>query len=289
MGRELRRVPLDFDWPIGEVWHGYLMPDQLTEDACPDCKNGYSPHAQHLFDLWYGRAPFDPTSTGSTPLQPDTPAVREFAERNVVNAPWFYGTGEPAIRREAQRLADLFNGAWGHHLAQDDVDALVAAGRLIDFTHTWSPEERWQPIDPPVTPTAAQVNEWSLRGMGHDSINASVVISARCAREGFDVECPRCEGHASTEAYPGQRAEAEAWEPTDPPEGEGYQLWETTSEGSPKSPVFATLDELCTYAAEHCSVFADHMVSAAEWRRMLDADFVHLDMEAADGQRITFI
>lgn len=30
-----------------------------------------------------------------------------------------------------------------------------------------------------------------------------------------------------------------------PPKGDGYQLWETTSEGKPMSPVFATLDELC--------------------------------------------
>lgn len=56
--------------------------------------------------------------------------------------------------------------------------------------------------------------------------------------------CPTCDGHASLEKYPGQRAEAAAWRPTDPPEGEGWQYWETVSEGSPISPVFATAEEL---------------------------------------------
>ena len=57
-------------------------------------------------------------------------------------------------------------------------------------------------------------------------------------------DCPTCDGHGSLEAYPGQRAEADAWEPTEPPEGEGWQYWETVSEGSPISPVFATADGL---------------------------------------------
>lgn len=250
MSREVRRVPLTFDWPLKKVWHGYLRPDRLDGGACPACRNGYSPRAQELFDLWYGYVPFDPASTGSTRLRHDTPAVREFAERNVSRAPEFYGTGEHAIVQEAQRLADLWNGMWFHHITQDDVDALVNAGRLMDFTHTWSRETGWVKKDPPVTPTAAQVNEWSLRGFGHDSINASVVIRARCEREGVDHTCPRCEGHASIEVYPGQRADAEAWEPTDPPTGDGWQLWETVTEGSPITPVFTSPDALARHMTD---------------------------------------
>lgn len=247
MSREVRRVPVDFDWPLHKVWEGYLMPDSLHGEPCPDCKNGYSPHAQNLFDLWYGYIPFDPHSTGSTPLRHDTPAVREFAERNVQRAPEYYGHGESAIVCEARRLADLWNGSWCHHLAQDDVDALVEADRLYDFTHTWSPETRWQKIEPPVFPTAEQVNEWSLRGFGHDSCNAHIVIAARCAREGVRTTCQTCQGHANVEVYPGQRADADAWEHTEPPTGEGWQLWETVSEGSPVSPVFETAEALAQW------------------------------------------
>jgi hypothetical protein len=250
MGREVRRVPLEFDWPLNKVWEGFLTPDQFDEDDCPDCRNGYSPQAQNLYDLWYGKLPFDPASTGSTPWRHDSPAVRAFAERNVSNAPDYYGTGEAAIVREAQRLADLFNGSWSHHLSQEDVDALVAGGRLYDFTHKVVPGKGWQKIEPPVHPTAEQVNEWSLRGMGHDGINAHVVIQARCEREGVEERCPTCKGHGSIERYEGQRAEAEAWKQTDPPQGDGWQLWETVSEGSPVSPVFTTADELAAWMSD---------------------------------------
>src|ERR1700733_7323918 len=208
--REVRRVPLDVDGPRGEVWEGYLMPDRFSEEPCEACcydrppsimdhlfpaprsGTGYSPHGQYLHGLWYGNArgapergplPFHPERYGSTLLGPDTPAVRRFAERNGASAPEYYGAGEYAIVREAERLAALWNGMWCHHLNQDDVNALVAEGRLGDFTHTWSRTSGGQKIEPPVIPAAAQVNEGSLSGMGHASINAGIAVSARCKRE----------------------------------------------------------------------------------------------------------
>lgn len=248
MGREIKRVPVNFDWPLYEVWHGFLMPDELDETPCPDCSgSGYSDHARMLKDLWYGYLPFDPTTTGSVPLTPATPAVREFAERNVGRSPEFYGTGEAAVAREATRLADMWNGQWCHHLAQEDVDALVEDARLHDFTHTWTKGDGWKPIEPVPTVTAEQVNTWSLRGLAHDSINCLVVVRARCEREGVEELCASCKGHGSFEGYEGQRAEAEAWEQSEPPTGEGWQLWETTSEGSPISPVFAAAEDLATW------------------------------------------
>lgn len=245
MGRQVRRVPPDFNHPLNKVWDGFLMPDRFDEADCPGCTSGYSPHAQHLYDLWYGKIPFDPASTGSTPFPPTHPAIQGLARRNVDRAPEFYGTSSYAFDREARRLADHFNNGWLHHLDQDDVDALLEAGRLMDFTHRWSAETRkLEPIEPAVTPTAIEVNEWSLRGMGHDGINCGVVIKARCEREGVNDTCATCGGYGSLEAYPGQRAEAEAWEPTEPPTGDGWQLWETVSEGSPISPVFGSAEEL---------------------------------------------
>lgn len=59
-----------------------------------------------------------------------------------------------------------------------------------------------------------------------------------------------------------------------PPVGEGYQLWETTSEGSPVSPVFATLDELCEWCEKYATTFGSFKASEAEWKQMLDRDFV---------------
>lgn len=42
--------------------------------------------------------------------------------------------------------------------------------------------------------------------------------------------------------------DANAWERTEPPEGEGWQLWQTISEGGPISPVFDTPEKLAFYA-----------------------------------------
>lgn len=242
MSRVVRRVPLDFDWPQGEVWEGFLLPSSLRATTCPSCGgHGYSPRAKELQDLWYGDPPtFRPEDNGSKPFPIDHPVIQARAQRNVEASPSYYGTGDDAIRREARRLAQLWNTAWCHHLNADDVAALVHGGRLRDLTHTWDRENGWTPKDPPALPTPEEVNEWSLSGFGHDGINQWVVVQARCAREGVEEGCSTCAGHGSVEVYPGQRAEADAWTAQDPPAGAGWQLWESVSEGSPITPVFPT-------------------------------------------------
>jgi len=258
MSREVRRVPLDFAHPLGQVWSGYVRPDDLDGLPCPVCGpasgdrpggygDGRSPEARRLHALWYGYVPFDPAETGSTPFGPDHPKVWAFAQRNVERSPEFYGRGVFAVTREAVRLGRLFDAQWSHHLTQEDVDALVEAGRLTDFTHQFVPGKGWQSRDPQPEVTAEQVNAWSLDGFGHDSINCMVVCDARCEREGWPTTCPECDGHGSIEAYPGQRDDAENWEHSEPPTGEGWQLWETTTEGSPVSPVFATDRDLARW------------------------------------------
>jgi hypothetical protein len=104
MGREIRRVPVGFDHPVGETWPGFLNPHHPRR--CPDCKNGYSAAAQRYSDEWYGKAPFDPCSTGSKLFGPNHPAVLAFARRNVGHSPAFYGRDEMAVAREARRLAE---------------------------------------------------------------------------------------------------------------------------------------------------------------------------------------
>ena len=59
------------------------------------------------------------------------------------------------------------------------------------------------------------------------------------------------------------------------PDGEGYQLWENTSEGSPYSPVFKTLDELCEWCENNTTVFASEKISKEQWKRILDNDAVN--------------
>lgn len=130
----MRRVPLDFDWPLNVVWQGYLRPDELDLPPCPVCTN-----------------PSDHDGHGSAAVA---------SEIGPVTRP--------------------------HQIAH-----------------------------------------------GHRTVGA-------------DTRCPRCgdRGHVGT---PGQVAAYERWRETEPPTGRGWQLWETTSEGSPISPVFAAADDLIAW------------------------------------------
>jgi hypothetical protein len=282
MGRELRRVLLDFDHPVGQPWPGFLNPLH-SATKCAHCDGtGYSPEARHMHDLWYGYAPFKPEDRGSVPWTADSLPVRAFAERNVRQSPEYYGTDERAIATEARRLAALFNEGWNHHLNQDDVDALVEAGRLMDLTHTFTAKDRWQPKNPPYHPTAAEVNAWSIGGMGHDSINNWIVIKAECKRLGVPETCAHCDGEGELWSSPEAKQAYEDWQPTPPPEGEGYQIWETVSEGSPISPVFSTPEDLARHMAT-TSWGADEGTSVEQWLRFINGPGWAPSMVMHDG------
>lgn len=250
MGRELKRVPLDFDWTLTKIWEGYINP-LYTAVKCPTCDgDGYSPEARHLKDLWYGYVPFDPTSTGSAPFTADDNSiVFAWSKRQCERSPDFYGTHYAAIRSNAKRLCRLWNNQWSHHLDKEDIAALLASGRLMDLTHTWTPEEGWKPKFPPYVPSPREVNEWSIQGMGHGSINSGTCIRAKCERLGVPCYCAACEGEGEIWPSPEAKAAYEAWEKIEPPSGNGYQIWETVSEGSPISPVFSTPEDLARHMA----------------------------------------
>ena len=58
------------------------------------------------------------------------------------------------------------------------------------------------------------------------------------------------------------------WKEYEPPAGAGYQLWETCSEGSPVSPVFASAEELADWCAENATIFASEKTSRENWLKM---------------------
>lgn len=277
MGRDIKRVPLDFDAPRGKVWAGYLMPGELEEEQCSPCEGmGYSPEALRLRNQWWGYVPFDPADTGSEPFTVDTPEVRAFAERNVGNDPGFYGSSDGAIVREARRLLRYWNTMWQHHLSQGDVDVLVAEGELREFTHTYTNGE-WEPVEPAPTVTAERVNRWSIGNFMAHNCSEWPLIKARCKALGVSHTCVECDGHGSVERYPGQRLDARLWKSTEPPKGEGWQLWETTSEGSPQSPVFATPEELAGWCEANATVFGQMTATYGEWYRMITGDTLDVD------------
>lgn len=192
MSREVKRVPLDFGWPLNKVWEGYLMPDSLKERPCP---------------------------------------AGEACER-----------GQTSARAWVAEIAQLA-------LMLDD-DVCARGNDLYPFFRSGPGGSAHGPRSRP----SAEIREFVVGLAGREDMLGHNVSERRRATKrlieaaGLDPEtwgvCPECAGHGSVEAYPHQRAEAEAWERTGPPAGQGWQLWETVSEGSPVSPVFATAEEL---------------------------------------------
>jgi hypothetical protein len=74
----------------------------------------------------------------------------------------------------------------------------------------------------------------------------------------------------------------EAWKRTEPPIGDGYQIWETVSEGSPISPVFSTPEELAEYMASH-PWGGDRGSSRESWMRFINGPGWAPSMVVSDG------
>lgn len=55
------------------------------------------------------------------------------------------------------------------------------------------------------------------------------------------------------------------------------QLYETTSEGTPKGPVFKAdeLEKLCEWAAENATTFGSHKTTKENWMKMLNDGLVY--------------
>lgn len=191
---------------------------ERDSEKCVSCDgSGYSPQAKIYSDQWYGYKPFSPSEYGATPLTLDHPELQAFARRNVERSPAYYGQGEWAVTLETRRLYEMWRQQWCHHLIQADVDALVAAGRLWDFTRTPRTgdeprhENGWTKEQTGYRPTADEVNAWSIKGFGHDSINHWVCVKARCEREGVKVECDACDGRGHVYTEPAAHLNLVVW------------------------------------------------------------------------------
>ncbi|MDE2103856.1 MAG: hypothetical protein KGL39_41850 [Patescibacteria group bacterium] len=98
-----------------------------------------------------------------------------------------------------KRIADAFYPhscprdmkPWHDKITQDEVQALVDAGRL----RVWDKEENiWKSPDP--VPTAEAFNTANRRGGldGHDAINHCILIKTRATRLGVYGHCAECDG-----------------------------------------------------------------------------------------------
>lgn len=200
MSRDVKRVPLDFDWPLDKVWEDYQMPARLRGNPCLDCQGGQT------FAGWW---------------------LQRFSQRLAMLAEDVY---------EQQR------GRQFHPWLEKDPYPVT------DRTHLFMAPTR---VIRPSADMVELVQGLGFTGMGSDyKIYQAIAAAAGLPRFGH---CVTCDGQGALESYPGQRAEADAWKPTEPPTGEGWQLWETVSEGSPISPVFTDTEALAQWLASEAA------------------------------------
>lgn len=236
LSRDLKRVPLDFVWPLNKVWDGYLHGPEFDWPQCPECKGEfYTPEALAIANSFY-----------------------------------------------ALRVSEEI--AWCDKLGQVEVDNLVAEGRLREYVKREPTDDNprdWEWVSVPRT--AAEVNAANGRGrsmmgdLSHDAINRGILVSFRCKALGIVEYCPTCEGHGDI-ATAEQRAAEDAWERTEPPAGEGFQLWESVSEGSPISPVFDNVLALAQWlAVNDTSILRGKSVD--DWLAILDGGVHGTDIQ----------
>ena len=212
--REARRVPLDFDWPQGKVWKGYVSPDWRPCPS-PDCVNGSTTAGAWVGCIAHLLMMIGEAGVSDRPLHPYLQKIAFNPGRKP---------GPDAAELSAGLAGRSPRGPFGH-----------------DALDRWSATEK-------IIKAAGMPETWGT--------------------------CQVCHGHA---IHPDDRAASEAWEPTEPPSGGGWQLWETTSEGSPVSPVFATAGELAAWCENGATVFADQHWTAEQWLRSFDAGSTDVD------------
>lgn len=191
MSRELKRVPLDFNWPKNNIWKGYINPHYVSCSGCG-------------------------------------------------------GTGENEAAREL--LKGVQGIIWNGLVNRGDGDFIALTSGLAGREPTGK--------------------------LGHDSLDAITATRKIIALAGLPDTwgtCKICNGEG---VDPNVAEKYNAWEPSNPPTGEGYQLWENVTEGSPISPVFKTLDELCTWCEKNATTFASFKATKERWKEMLLNDCV---------------
>ena len=322
MGRELKRVPLNFNWELNKVWKGYINPYYQLSYDCPKCEGtGYSQEYELLQCLWYQHLHADifkwlkfiKDSNLEEFIKPKM--LARCLSTGFFNNAEYHGISmedlEPlrdvifdsefelykniiAIRplnSILDRLIDQYaRVGWGNNLDEEDIQVLLDEDSLREFTRVPINEEQikiveekvkkggnnWLPFNNGYIPTPEEVNRWSRRGFGHDSSNSWYVIRAKLKKFGYEnYTCTNCGSEGRLWNSEKDKENYENWEDYDPPEGEGYQLWENVSEGSPQSPVFQKFEDLCEWCEKNATTFADFKATKEQWAKMLDSGFVY--------------
>jgi hypothetical protein len=288
MGRELKRVSIDFEWPIRKTWDGYINDAYRSYKRCKCCDgSGFSEEANAIDLKWYGFAPFDPVAHGSTPFTPNDSFVQSLVRERMLNQSGYLDGNEYAVKKEVERLCGHWNDHWCYHLNENDIAAVIADNGLIEFTCNWTKEKGWVKKEVEYIPTPLEVNRASITGMINLSEYRFSCVKAEAEKRGVPLFCHECDGHGNVWTSEEDKLAAEKWVRTEPPAGDGYQIWETVSEGSPISPVFAEPMELAKWMSENRNDTVDKNTSAEQWMQFIMGDGWAPSMVISGGKMMT--
>jgi hypothetical protein len=135
--------------------------------------------------------------------------------------------------------------------------------------HPWLREAGIERVSKDMTALSAGLaGRAPLHRFGHDACDVWTAFRKIVAAGGLPKRWGVCKTCRGSGMDPKVKRTCSRWRPTEPPAGDGWQLWETTSDGSPVSPVFATADELASWCAECCALSGGIFASKEQWSRM---------------------
>lgn len=236
MGRELKRVCLDFDWPLNKVWRGYINP---YYKPCPEenvtCFSGYKPEYHWLEAITRQMALIGEEAAAA-------PRAEEFKQRgrtyphpyleNWGNAPRYEIPRDEMEKIQAKETAQQRMFEMQKYLHYHPRQLMPLGPGLVSLIEGLSGNKLGSFL-------GGSGVAWDLM----EKILRTAGFTTKSAREEW-MHCPLCKGE---NIHPDMKEAYEAWQKEEPEIGEGWQLWETVSEGSPISPVFPTREAFIEY------------------------------------------
>ena len=185
------------------------LPNRCAENEATRAYVGWGPYEDYLWNEskgWAGRMVFDTWTdfhANMANCDDDLNLIIDFYFDVSHESKPCKACGESGYNPGTKHISDTFydfertGQRWCDKITQDEVQALVDANRLWDFTREIV-DGKWCEKDPPVVPSAAEVNAANARGApglrSHDAINRWILIKTRAKRLDVWGYCEECQG-----------------------------------------------------------------------------------------------
>lgn len=259
--RTVKRVPMNFHWPIGKVWRGYQNPVSGPIE-CEQCHGtGWNEATNEIFNAFHrGNSREDITQD----------EVKALVDYHYLIGFTHVFSNQTGWKQKVWGT----NGFWC-----PKCHASVPQSGVVDHTSSFCTE-----CDRDMVllsgddirlqiPTAEEVNRRSkIDPMQLVDVFIPLILTrTRARRLGVYGWCESCHGRGGSRLPRKQKKSYNSWRECEPPVGTGWQLWEEGNVGGPMSRVFDSAESLAVW----CSVNAlngERRLSREDWLRILIAD-----------------